>query len=117
MLANFSPEPSKFCAIDKGRGLHKSSISEMTLGSWAGSSLFSCDSGASFLSAHIHSDKMLSRRSLAILAALAVFAFCQAAAELRFEHVDQKVPAAQLSPAQIEHKLHVWSFPSRIRPR
>ncbi|KAF9637652.1 Zinc/iron permease [Lasiodiplodia theobromae] len=49
---------------------------------------------------------MLSRRSLAILAALAVFAFCQAAAELSFEHVDQKVPAAQLSPAQIEHKLH-----------
>ncbi|KAL1649240.1 hypothetical protein SLS58_001815 [Diplodia intermedia] len=48
---------------------------------------------------------MISRRSLAILALLAVCAFCQAAAELRVETTDQKIPAAQLSPAQIEHKL------------
>ncbi|OJD33261.1 zip zinc transporter [Diplodia corticola] len=48
---------------------------------------------------------MLSRRSLAILAALALFAFCQVAADLHVETADPKIPAFQLSPAQIEHKL------------
>ncbi|EKG20539.1 Zinc/iron permease [Macrophomina phaseolina MS6] len=48
---------------------------------------------------------MLSRRSLFILVALAIYLLCQAAAEVHIESAKQNVPAAQLSPAQIEHKL------------
>ncbi|GME26285.1 Zinc/iron permease [Neofusicoccum parvum] len=48
---------------------------------------------------------MPSRRSLGVLAALAVLLLCQAAAELHIETAGQKIPATQLSPAQIEHKL------------
>lgn len=52
---------------------------------------------------------MLSRRFLVVLVALAVFMLCQAAAEVHVESSEQKIPAAQLSPAQIEHKLQVSS--------
>lgn len=64
----------------------------------------------SFVSHTYQVENMLSRRSLAILVALAVFLLCKAAAEVHIETVDDKVPAAaRLSLAQIEHELHVSS--------